>query len=147
MALFTPILFLGSGGEDRELQWTQILLNAILGAAIDGYAIYSVVSNKKVMAHAPRKSTKIMAVAIGWAFAEVIALRLAKTLASEVTGDDFRVEALVSSFTSLFDFIRIIGTTFLIEKLTRRGSQGSPGHTTICASIFLLTLVSEYSNY
>ena len=61
-----------------------------------------------------------MAVAVGWAFAEITAMRLVKILATEFMEDDFRAEALISSFTSLFDFIRIIGITFLIEKLTRR---------------------------
>ena len=125
MALLTPILFLVNSNEDRELQWTQILLNSVSGAAIDGYAIYRVVSDKKLMAHAPRKSNKIMAVAVGWAFAEITAMRLVKILATEFVEDDFRVEALISSFTSLFDFIRIIGITFLIEKLTRRINQQS----------------------
>ena len=101
------------------------MLNSVLGAAIDGYAIYWIISDKKLMAHAPRKSNKIMAVAIGWAFAETTAMRLVKILATEFIEDDFRVEALIASFTSVFDFIRIIGTTFLIEKLTRRSGQHS----------------------
>ena len=147
MALLAPVLFLISGNEDRELQWTSILLNSILGAAIDGYAIFRVVGDKKLMTHTPRKSHKIMAVAIGWALAEVTAMRLVKILATEFMEDAFRVEALVSSFTGLFDFIKIIGIAFLVEKVARRGSQYSESHAIIYASIFLLTLVSEYSNY
>ena len=88
-----------------------------------------------------------MAVAIGWALAEIAAMRLVKILATEFVEDDFRIEALISSFTSLFDFIRIIGVTFLMEKLTRRINQQSQSHMIIYVSIFLVTLVSEYSNY
>ena len=83
MALVTPILLLVSSGDEVYLQQTQILLNSAATPLIEGFALYKLLSDKKLMPHVPRKSTKIMAIALGWAFSEITSLRLVKILTSE----------------------------------------------------------------
>ena len=83
-----------------------------------------------------------MAIALGWAFAEIFSLRLVKILTTEFYADEFRFETLIISFTSLFDFLRIVGVTFFVEKITRRDSK-----FTLFLTIFIVTLLSELSNY
>ena len=83
MALVTPILLLVSSGDEVYLQQTQILLNSAVTPLIEGFALYKLLSDKKLMPHVPRKSTKIMAIALGWAFSEITSLRLVKILTSE----------------------------------------------------------------
>ena len=83
MALLTPILLLVSSGDEAYLQQTQILLNSATTPLIEGFALYKLLSDKKLMPHVPRKSTKIMAIALGWAFSEITSLRLVKILTSE----------------------------------------------------------------
>ena len=96
-------------------------MNSLATSLIESYALYRLLSDKKLMPHVPRKSTKIMAIALGWALAEITSLRLVKILTSEFQADEFRMETLLNSFTSLFDFMRIVGVTFLVEKMSRRG--------------------------
>ena len=96
------------------------------------------------MPHVPRKSTKIVAIALGWAFSEITSLRLVKILTSEFQADEFRLETLINSFTSLFDLLRIIGMTYLVEKVNRRDKISF--QVQIFAIIFAVTYLSEISN-
>ena len=83
-----------------------------------------------------------MAIALGWAFAEILSLRLVKILTTEFYADEFRFETLIISFTSLFDFLRIVGITFFVDKISRRDSKFS-----LFLVIFVVTLLSELSNH
>ena len=84
-----------------------------------------------------------MAIALGWAFAEITSLRLVKILTSEFQADEFRAETLINSFTSLFDLLRIVGVTFLVEKMSRKGRFTCGLHLII---IFAVALASEVVN-
>ena len=59
-----------------------------------------------------------------------------------MTEDTVRVEIFIDAFSSLLDFIRIVGVVFLVEKLTRRSWKPYSGF--LYAVIAIVVLLSEY---
>ena len=53
MALLTPILLLISSEDETYLWWTQIILNSAATPLIEGFALYKLLSDKKLMPHVP----------------------------------------------------------------------------------------------
>ena len=59
--------------------------------------------------------------------------------------DTVRTDLILSSFSAVLDFARIIGTTFLIEKLNRKGVS-SEAKSLIYLTLFTVTFLTEVCN-
>ena len=84
LAFVLPILWTGTDDEVESLiyKWSQITLNTLLSFSLETQALIYVMSLKTLMPHEPRKVTKIMAVACGWAFFDLISTKILKAITS-----------------------------------------------------------------
>ena len=121
---------------------SQISANTLLTLLLDVYALQFVLKDKKLMPHTIRRSDKILAVATGWAFTEIFLYKVIKLSATQMGEETIKVEIFIDAFSSLLDFVRIIGMTFLVEKLTRRSWKPYSGF--LYTMIAVITLASEY---
>ena len=94
------------------------------------------------MPHTIRRSDKILAVATGWALTEIFLYKVIRLSATQMSEETVKVEIFIDAFSSLLDFVRIIGMTFLVEKLTRRSWKPYSGF--LYTVIAVITLASEY---
>ena len=109
---------------------------------IETQALVYVLTLKKLMPHEARKSTKIMAVACGWALSELVSTKILQPVAAVAYEDVVRPDVLITSLSAVLDFVRIVGTTFLAEKLTRKGVC-SEAKTFIYFALVLVAFLSE----
>ena len=59
--------------------------------------------------------------------------------------DTIRSDLILTSFSAVLDFVRIIGTTFLIEKLNRKATS-SEAKTFILLTLLTVTFLTEVCN-
>ena len=76
LALLAPLLSRGglSMAEETSLifQWGEIALNTLLSVVLGTYALRYVLGMRHLMKHEPRKSTKIVTIACGWALCHLV---------------------------------------------------------------------------
>ena len=149
LALLAPLLFQSGLTMSEEtplvFQWAEIAFNTLLSVLLETYALRYMLAQRHLMKHEPRKSTKIVAVACGWAFCHMLCTQILKAVTRQMYEDTVRADLILSSFSALFDFVRIIGTTFLIEKLNRKGI-GSEAKTFIYLTLAAVTFMAEVCN-
>ena len=84
LALLAPLLFHSglSTSEDTSLvyQWAEITFNTLLSVLLETYALRYVLSQRHLMKHEARKSTKIVAVACGWALCHLMCTQILKAV-------------------------------------------------------------------
>lgn len=97
------------------------------------------------MKHEARKSTKIVTVACGWAFCHLLCTQILKAVTKQLYEDVIRPDLVLMSLTAALDLTRIIGTTFLIEKLNRKGVS-TEAKTFIYIALAVLTFLTEVCN-
>lgn len=124
--LATIALALGTSNDDESdaslaFQWGQITLNTLLSVGLETFALKYVLTRKHLMKYEARKMPKIMAVACGWAMSHLINTQIPRAVTSQVYEDTVRYDLLITSLSSVIDLLRIVGTTLLVEKLTRKG--------------------------
>ena len=84
LAIVLPLLWTGADDEVETLvyKWSQITLNTLLSVSLETQALIYVLTLKSLMPHEPRKSTKIMAVACGWALCDLASTKILKAVTS-----------------------------------------------------------------
>ena len=97
------------------------------------------------MKHEPRKSTKIVTIACGWALCHLVCTQILKAVTRQMYEDTVRSDLILSSFSAVLDFVRIIGTTFLIEKLNRKATS-SEAKSFILLTLLTVTFMTEVCN-
>lgn len=105
-------------------------------------ALIYVLTLRKLMPHETRKSTKIMAVACGWALCDLASTQILRPVATVAYEDIIRPDILLTCLSAVLDFVRIVGTTFLIEKLTRKGAC-TEAKTFIYTALIFVAFLSE----
>ena len=98
------------------------------------------------MKHEARKITKIVTIACGWGLAHQASTQILKAVTTQLYEDNIRPDLILSSFSAVLDFVRIVGTTFLIEKLSRKGVS-SEAKTFIYLTIAAIAFLTECCNY
>ena len=126
-------------------QWAEIAFNTLLSVLLETYAIRYVLRQRHLMKHEPRKTTKIVTVACGWALCHLVCTQIMKAVTRQMYEDTIRLDLILSASSALLDFVRIIGTTFLIEKLNRKG-VGSEAKAFIYLTLAAVTFLSEVCN-
>ena len=84
LALLAPLLFQSgltiSDETPLVFQWAEIAFNTLLSVLLETYALRYVLALRHLMKHEPRKSTKIVAVACGWAFCHMLCTQILKAV-------------------------------------------------------------------
>ena len=104
--------------------------------------MHYVLNDKKLMTHVAKKSDKVIAVALGWALTEITLYKVIRLSATQFAEESVRIEIFIDAFSSLLDFIRIIGVAYLVEKLTRRSWK--PYSVYLYGVLTIVMLLSEY---
>ena len=90
--------------------------------------------------------TKIVTIACGWGLAHQASTQILKAVTTQFLEDNIRPDLILSSFSAVLDFVRIVGMTFLIEKLSRKGVS-SEAKTFIYLTIAAIAFLIECCNY
>ena len=100
---------------------------------------------RHLMKHEARKMTKIVTIACGWGFCHLASTQILKAVTSTVYEDNIRADMIVTSFSAVLDFVRIIGTTFLVEKLSRK-NVSSEAKSFLYLALLVIAFMTEVCN-
>ena len=86
LAMIALMLGMDSDNEDAEkslvFYWGQISLNTLLSVVLETYALRYVFFERNLMKYEPRKMTKIIAVACGWALGHFLSTQILRAVTS-----------------------------------------------------------------
>ena len=150
LAMIALMLGMNSDTNDSDkslaFYWGQITLNALLAVALETGALYYCFMQRKLMQFESRKMPKIVAISCGWAIGHLMSSQVLRAVSSQLYEETVRYDLLLSNFSAVLDFVRIIGMALLVEKMSRKGASQEAKTFIVCILVALAFLTEVFTS-